>query len=162
MKKSVISIFSGLAGAVVGMATGAGIVAKMESKEENRLQKFSDKHLELFLLMNQWVKVKQDGKNLSTYLLEKGYKKIAIYGMSYAGETLIKELKNGEVEIVYGIDRNADTIFSDIPVFPMNASLQNVDTVVVTAVTFFDEIEEQLSNILNCPIISLEEMLYEV
>ena len=45
-------------------------------------------------------------------------------------------------------------------------SLENIlsfaDAVVVTTVTFFDGIEEKFSIKLNCPIISLEDILYEV
>ena len=37
-----------------------------------------------------------------------------------------------------------------------------VDAVVVTAITFFDEIKMELSKKLECPIISLEEILYEL
>ena len=40
--------------------------------------------------------------------------------------------------------------------------LETVDAVVVTAITFFDEIEERLSEKVDCPIISLEDILYEV
>lgn len=34
----------------------------------------------------------------------KEYKKVAIYGMSYVGENLIEEIKETNVEAVYGID----------------------------------------------------------
>ena len=44
----------------------------------------------------------------------------------------------------------------------MEDDLKPVDAVVVTAITFFNEIEEQLSQKMKCPIISLEEILYEV
>lgn len=82
--------------------------------------------------------------------------------MSYAGETFVDELKNTGITIAYGIDKNADTIYSDIDIFTMEDSLEEVDAVVVTAVTFFDEIEEKLCEKLDCPIISLEDILYEV
>ena len=113
-------------------------------------------------MMNQWVKIKQEGKNLSTYFENKGYKRIAIYGMSYAGETLVDELKDTGIEVVYGIDQNADSIFADIDIVTMDDTLEDVDAVVVTAITFFGEIEEKLHGKLNCSIISLEDILYEV
>lgn len=55
--------------------------------------------------MNQWVKIKQEGKNLSEYFEESWYKRIAIYGMNYAGETLVDELKDIGITIAYGIDK---------------------------------------------------------
>lgn len=62
----------------------------------------------------------------------------------------------------YGIDKNADSIYADIDVLTVEDDLESVDVVVVTAITFFDEIEEKLSEKMDCPIISLEDILYEI
>ena len=158
MKKGVISILSALIGAVIG----AGTVGKVIGKSFDRTKSMSDKHLALFLMMNQWVKVKQEGKNLSEYFEKNGYKKIAVYGMSYAGETLIDEIKDSNITVVYAIDKNADSIYSDIDIISIEDDLKPVDAIVVTAITFFDEIEESLCAKVDCPIISLEDILYEV
>jgi len=158
MKKTVISVLSALAGA----ALGAGTVKKIAGETIDKTKGMSDKHLTLFLMMNQWVKVKQEGKNLSEYFEKNGYRNIAIYGMSYAGETLLDEFKNTDIHVAYGIDKNADTIYADVDVVSMDDELKPVDAVVVTAVTFFDEIEERLSAGIGCPVISLEDILYEM
>lgn len=158
MKKGVISILSLLTGA----AAGAGAVGKLQGDKIKKAKEMSGKHLALFLMMNQWVKVKQEGKNLYSYFEINGYKKIAVYGMSYAGETLINELKGTGVEVAYGIDKKAYSLYADVDIVTMNDELEEVDAIVVTAITFFDEIEEQLSEKVECPIISLEDILYEV
>lgn len=158
MKKAIISVLSALTGAAIG----AGTIGKITGETLNKTKNMSNKHLSLFLMMNQWVKVKQEGKNLASYFEKNGYQKIAIYGMSYAGETLINELKGSDVIIAYGIDKNADSIYADVDLVSMNDDLETVDVVVVTAITFFDEIEEQLSEKMDCPILSLEDILYEV
>ena len=131
-------------------------------KQLNMKSKLPDKHLALFQMMNQWVHVKQESKNFSSYLDAKGYKRVAIYGMSYAGETLIEELKGSDITIAYGIDKNADSIYADIEVFTLGDNLPDVDAVIVTAITYFDEIEEILSTKLKCPVLSLEDILYEI
>ena len=158
MKKGIISALSMLTGVVAG----AGTVGKIQGDKLAKSRSMSAKHMALFLMMNQWVKVKQVGKNLSAYLDKNGFKRGAIYGMSYAGETLIDELKDTGIEVVYGIDQKADTIYADVEVLSMDDSLEDVDVVIVTAITFFDEIETKLSEKLDCPIISLEDILYEV
>ena len=158
MKKGSISILSALTGA----ALGAGAVGKIQGDMLNRTKKMSDKHLALFLMMNQWVKVKQEGKNLSSYFDKYGYKKIAIYGISHAGNTLINELKNTDIKVAYGIDQRAKSIYSDLRIVTLDDTLEEVDVIVVTAITFFDEIEEKLSEKVECPIISLDDVLYEV
>lgn len=158
MNKGVVSVLS----AVIGAAAGAGAMRKATAEEAEKQRALANKHLELFLMMNQWVKVKQEGKNLSEYFERNGYKKIAVYGMSYAGETLVDELKGTNIEVVYGIDRNADSICSDLMIVTMEDDLSEVDVVVVTAISFFDEIEEKLAQKLDCPAISMEDILYEV
>ena len=91
-----------------------------------------------------------------------GYKKIAIYGMSYAGETLLQELKGTEIEVSYGIDKNEKGIYSDINVVSIDKIEEDVDAIVVTAITYFNEIENTLSEKVSCPILSLEDILYEI
>lgn len=158
MNKAVLSIVS----SVVGGAVGAGLVGKMTGGSINKAQSMSDKHLALFLMMNQWVKVKQDGKNLASYFQKNGYSKIAVYGMSYAGETLLNELRGTEIKVAYGIDKKAEGLYADIDIVTMEQSLDEVDAIVVTAVTFFDDIKRQLEEKAACPIISLEDVLYEI
>ncbi len=158
MKKGMISILSMLTGVVIG----ASIVKKREGDKFEKACDKSNKHFELFCMMSQWVRVKQEGKNLSSYFEQNGYRKIAVYGMSYAGETLINELKGTKIEVAYGIDKNADHIFTGINTVSPEDTLEKVDAIVVTAITFFAEIEEKLSKKNDYPIISLEEVLYGV
>ena len=158
MKKGVISVISALAGAAIGAVTATKVTAG--KKEE--AQAYSAKCIALFQMMNKWVKVKQEGKNLADYFETNDYKKIAIYGMSYAGETLVDEFKDTEIKVAYGIDKKADSLYSDVGICSIEDNLEEVDAVVVTAITFFDEIEENLSEKLDCPILSLEDILYEI
>ena len=158
MKKSIVSILSLLTGAAIG----GGVVGKKVFWKAQNYKEYSEKHLALFLMMNQWVKVKQEGKQLSSYFEQNHYKKIAIYGMSYAGETLVDELKDTGIEVAYGIDQRADSLYADIDIASIDDLQNDVDAIVVTAITFFDEIEEKINERVDCPIISLEDVLYEV
>ena len=158
MKKISISVVSAIAGA----ALGAGAARKTSLSKAQKAQSLADKHLALFLMMNQWVKIKQEGKNLASYFDKRDYKRIAIYGMSYVGETLIDELQCTDITIAYGIDKNAASICADVDIVSMEDVFGEVDAVVVTAITYFDEIEEKLSEKLDCPILSLEDILYEI
>lgn len=158
MKKSLISILSGLIGILIGVVG----TKKMIQKKIREGWEMSEKHLSLFLMMNQWVEIKQEGKNLRSYFEENGYYEIAIYGMSYAGETLINELQGSNVKIKYGIDQSAENIYADINLVSPDDELENVDAIIITPIKFFDEIEKKLSKKVNCPILSLEDILYEV
>lgn len=158
MRKSIISVIS----VITGVIAGGLAVGKLAKKAIDEERKMSEKHLALFKMMNRWVKIKQEGKNLSSVLKKNGYKSIAIYGMSYAGKTFVEELKDMDVQIAYGIDKNADSVYEDVNIVSVEDDLGEVDAIVVTAITFFDEIEEKLLKKVNCPIISLEDILYEV
>lgn len=131
----------------------------IESKKLTKVRALSDKHFELFKMMAKWVKIKQAGKNLAEYLEKDGYRRIAVYGMSYAGEALVNELKNTAVTVAYGIDRNAASLYSNVEIVSINDELEDVDAIIVTAITFFDEVEKDLSEKTNCPIISLRNIL---
>ena len=142
MKKGIIAILSSVTGVSIGVLGAGNVLTKRISEK----QKMADKHLALFLLMNQWVKVKQEHKDIAQYLNEKGYKRIAIYGMSYVGERLYDELKVSDIEIVYAIDKKADGIYAEVNMFTPDDDLPPVDAVIVTPVFFFHEIEEKLKN----------------
>lgn len=158
MKKGMISVLSALTGTIAGAVT----VKRAEDKKLKKVKGYADKHLALYLMMNQWVKVKQENKSIAEYLEKNGYRQIAIYGMNYVGQTLYEELKDTEITISYAIDKNADGILVPVDVLFPDDDLPEVDAVVVTAITFFDEIEEQLAGKMDCPIMSLEDLLYEV
>ncbi len=162
MKKGMIAACSALTGIAAGAVAGIGTFGRKTMAEVQRQKGFADKHLALYLMMNQWVKVKQENKSIAAYLEQRGYKEVAIYGMNYVGETLLRELTGTEVKVKYAIDKNADQRYAEVDVVSPEQILSDVDAVIVTAITFFDEIEEELSRKVTCPILSLEDILYEV
>ena len=122
----------------------------------------ANKNRGMFMLMNQWVNVKQDGKSLKDYFLKNDYLKIAVYGMGDIGKRLAKELKNSDVEVVYGIDQNKDIRYSDIQIVSVSDHLANVDAVVVTVLDKFYEISDVLAKKIHCPVLAIEDILNEI
>ena len=82
--------------------------------------------------------------------------------MNYVGETLLSELENTNVKVNYAIDKNADNIYSNIKVIKPDDELEPVDAVIVTPITFFDEIEKILSDKIDCCITSMEDIIFEI
>ena len=95
--------------------------------------------------MNRWVKVKQENKVNSRISSKNGYKKYCNLWMSYVGEALLNELVDSEVNVKYAIDKKADEMYSDIELLSPDDKLKEVDAVIVTAITFYEEIEEMLA-----------------
>ncbi len=158
MNKGIVAVLS----AVVGAGAGAAAMEAKRVQDVEAKKALSDKHLKMFKMMDRWVGIKQEGKNLAQYFEQNGYKSIIIYGMHYAGERLVEELKGTDIEIVCGIDKNAQTMFADVDVITKEEEIPQADVIVVTAISFFDEIEEELRDRVDCPIVSLEDVVYEL
>lgn len=159
MKRGVLSF---LLGGTVGGIVGASAVGCKLRKDVKGEQTYAQKHLLIVQMLNQWLIDKHEGKNLASFFEDNGYKSIAIYGMSYLGERLVDELRGSGIEVKYAIDKNADTIYAGVEIKQPSDDLPEVDAVVVTAVYFYDEIEEELVKLMDCTVISLEEVLFGV
>ena len=61
----------------------------------------------------------------------------------------------------YFIDQKADKDSGDFVVSP-DSELEEVDVILVTPVTSYGEIKQRLVKKVSCPVISIEDILYEV
>lgn len=153
---------TGLLSAVIGGIAGSVAVGSAFNKKTVQEIQYAQKHLAIMQVMNQWIMDKQNGKDLSNFFLVNGYKEIAIYGMSYLGERLLNELDSTDIVVKYAIDRNADNIYAPCEVVKPDDILSPVDAIIVTPFFFFDEIEKDLENKVDYPIISIEDVVYGV
>ncbi len=114
---------------------------------------------EFYLLLVYWIKSYLQGKTVGKYLESCSINTVAIYGMKELGEILYEELKNSPVTVAYIIDKDADTIFSDIAIVKPGEKLDTVDAVIVTAIHYYDEIKDELSRKMTCPVLSLKDVI---
>ena len=121
----------------------------------------NEKHLILYRFMTQWVQAKQEGKSLINYFIKNGYHSIAIYGMNFVGETLLNELKNTDIQVEYGIDRDVEKMNLSIRIITPEDEMDKVDAIVVTPIIYFESIETMLKKKIVCPVVSIEDVLYE-
>ncbi|HCI25256.1 MAG TPA: hypothetical protein DFK11_12185 [Lachnospiraceae bacterium] len=156
MKKSLrVTEVIGALGAIL-FAYGKDKKNKQEMKHQ---QEFSKKIVSYYALLNQWLKIKQQGKSLTEYFHKNDIQSIAIYGYKELGERLYDELKGSDIEIKYIIDKNIDYIRAEIDVYSPDESLPQVDAIVVTATYYYDEIEDELNDMGDFLIISLEDVV---
>lgn len=158
MKKGVVAFLSGIIGAVIG-AVGSGYLG---SKQIERKTEKVDKFKGYYNILNQWLVLKQEGKCLSEFFKVNNYKTIAIYGMGEMGNRLYDELKDSEIEVKYAVDKNADSTYSELNVIYPEEDFEVADVMVVTATFAYCEIEEKLSKKISFPIVSLEDVVYEI
>ena len=75
--------------------------------------------------------------------------------MGDIGEALLSELDKTKTKVLYGIDQNADAVFSNIDIVSLKDKLQKVDAVVVTVIHSFEAISAEIQKKLDCPVISI-------
>lgn len=149
-------------GTILGACIGSVYAAKQAKKRIRKEKDVSDKHLALYLMLYEWMKAKQNGKNMVSYLNDKEYKKIAIYGMSYTAELLIRELKESNIQIVYGMDKKVTGTFHGVDIYSPDEALPQADAVIVTAISFYESIAKELGLKMNCPIVSIEDIIFDL
>lgn len=160
MKKGSIAVLSALAGSAAGLAAGAVSIGKLMKtgiKDKNEL---SEKMISYYGILNHWLSLSQKGRSLSEYFEDKGYKRVAIYGMKELGERLFDELKHSGIEVVCIIDQNPSGILAEAAVLHPDDQLPEVDAVVVTASYYFDTIRKEMQRRVECPVLSIGEIVY--
>ena len=145
----------------VGTLLGGAGVCAWKHKGEKQSQKNVTKYLDLFRVMNQYVVTKQHHKELADYFEEKGYERIAVYGMSHMGQRLIDDLKGSKTQVIYGVDKRADRLTYSLPIYEPSEELPEVDAIVVTAYDF-DEIVEALAEKVDCEILRFSDIIFSI
>lgn len=161
MKEKVLTIVCSVCAFGIGLGTGGVAVANVLSKIIEEYREVADKNARMFQLVSQWLRLWQEGKNIIHYFEKNHYRNIAIYGKGNIGEAVAKEMLNSSVTVKYFIDRKAGKDMDGFVVSP-DSQLDEVDVIVVTPILSYGEIKQQLVKKVKCPIISIEDVLYEV
>lgn len=97
-----------------------------------------------FHILNKWIQIKNEGKSLVTYFEDNEIQKIAVYGLGAIGKRLIEEFNRENIEVLYGIDKNAAIIqIEGLEIKTLEENLPAVDSVIVTPMSFY-EIEKDI------------------
>lgn len=116
----------------------------------------------LYNFMYVFFLIKIRGMDLKQYFYGHGYQNVAIYGMAHLGEILLEELLKEGIDVKYVIDKNADGLFCKIDTCKPDDDLKSVDVVIVTPITYFEEIKRNLRGKVDCDIVSIEDMVKEM
>ena len=159
MKKILLALVLGAAGFVGGIAykntSEDSIQAEKSKKNVRRLDLY-------YNLLIEWLAKKQSGFDYAEYLYKLGYKKIAVYGVGELGIRFIDELKNTSIQVVCAIDQNEACGYLNVKIInPGDPLDENVDLLVVTPIHVYAEIEKNVKDYVECPVVSLEDVIYE-
>ena len=135
---------------------------KIFSKKNIENELLIDRYQSYWRILNKWLTLKEEGKLLETYFEKHGYSKIAIYGVGMIGVHLVKELEKSSIVIEYGIDQQgAENVHQKFPIYKKEDALPRVDVIIVSVTYDYANIYRYLKEKVNCPIISLEEVVEE-
>lgn len=126
-------------------------------------QRGNDKDRKYCQLFDNWLIITERGDKIEQYFNIRNIKEIAVYGYGNIGRHLITQLSHSNVHIKYVIDKRKGSIMTDhIPCYQLTESLEDVDAVIVTPICEYKEIHIQLKDRFSVPIISIEDIIYEL
>ena len=129
----------------------------------NEPMSLEERYQHSYLLLLHWTEALYLGHRVSDYFVEEGFKNIAIYGMGDLANRLMDDLLDSEINVVYGIDRDAaGTVCKIKDIYSLNDKLPKVDAVVITPFYAFDSIRNDLKNKMDAKIVSIEEVIWSL
>ena len=155
MKKMSLLKLAGLG----GCAAALGLHEKERNKKLQEREQNERKMTQYYRFLNRWLILKQKGDSVIDFFRENNYKTIAIYGYAEFGQRLHDELRGSGVEVKYIIDKNVDRVWADIDVYGLDEQYPEVDVIIVTALFYYEEIEDELLDRVKYPIISIEDVI---
>lgn len=158
MKKGILAGISFLAGFAGGVVAAGTLTKRMVSSAGNKINLYES----YYNLVCHWMADKQRGITLEKNLREKNYHSIAIYGMGTLGCLLYEDLKDSDIEVKYGIDLDSFCKYPGLNMIEPKDKFEEVDAIVVTPVLAFNAIKGTLSSKTEIPIVSIEEVIYEI
>lgn len=147
---------------IIGMWIGIYTTGKILKPIYKRSVDDTNKYQSMYFLMNRWLQLKQEGRNVKDYFEKNNLTKIAIYGWNDIGIALMQELKDSSVEVSYIIDQNKEGVSADRPVVSPKDELLTVDAIVVAPIFYYDSIEKMLEEKCKMKIISMEDVIDEM
>lgn len=153
---SVLGGIIGFWGSVIGkdMSSNSG--------QSGNQDVYSNKYVSYYTAMDRWLSLKEQGISTVQYFKNNGYKKIGIYGMANMANHLLADLEESEIEVVFGIDKRANSLYAEVLVLGLEDDFPKVDAIVVTPIFDFDNIKKTLSAKVSCPVVSLNEVLFGI
>lgn len=149
--------------AIVGVLTGIILEHLIKRKHYEKLNSELNKYTDNYLMVSHWLQMKNNGGSVAAYFNKMGYKRIAIYGMAELAVRLCEDLNGTDVEVVYGIDRDACNSVSAIQeVYAPDDELPQVDVIIVTPFYAYDNIKDMLEKKISCPITSIENIVWSI
>lgn len=112
-------------------------------------------------MMNQWLILEQEGKRIDRFIKKQGWIKVAVYGMAIYGRHIIRDLKSSDCAVVYAVDQKKMDDYDGVKVWRPRDPLPQADVLINSVIHEHSKIVEEMSDIILCPIVNLEDVVFE-
>ena len=113
-------------------------------------------------VLERWIKLYQQKVYVKDYLKKENVSTVAIYGLGRIGTLLLQDLRQSQVNVLYGIDRRAGQLKEDIPIITLEDEWKTVDMIIVAASVDYDELKAQIRRHTDCKIMLLNDIIMEL
>lgn len=148
-------------GVIIMISGLLGLLHNINKRRKNE-EKKADKYNQLYQFMAQWMETKQNNQSIAAWLRENGYETVAIYGVYHIGERLYVELADEGIPVVCGIDKVARDNLEGLKIYKPYEEFPGSDVIIVTAITDFEEIKRELEKKVECPVVSIRDVINDV
>lgn len=129
----------------------------MDDKKAKQLLRYQY----FFHVFDEWMTLKENGKDIDDILYDAGYRRIAVYGMGRMCMHMRKALMDSDVEVAYIIDRQSYELYGGIHIYDLKYDFEAVDAVIYTDMEVDSSIFDQLKEKLSDRIICLEDVVFD-
>lgn len=133
-------------------------IKRKDVKQIKKMNNELEKKSLYYQIVNIWFFQEQRGNDLISYMKEKNYANVAIYGMTELGEHLYYELVQGGINVVCVIDQSP-YVLGEFRLIKTTDPIPDVDIVIVTAEYYIEDIERELKKRTDAKIIALSTLL---
>lgn len=155
-------IFRRLFWGSVGLVIAIKFFSRYCEKMMKNVQDSAKRNAQNFKCASSWLTISDSRGAVAKWLREQRISEIAIYGMGYLGEHLLKELENTDINIKYVIDRNPEKVQGKYRCCSPEEELPEVQTIIITPVYDFESIKESLKITGHSDLIPLDKILNSI
>jgi hypothetical protein len=131
-----------------------------------QLKKRANNYLMWYNVLLRWVENAQKGKTIGSYLLSRGYRKIAVYGLGDICDLICETLKESEIRIVFLINEDSSKIQEkSLPIIGIEkmTEYKKVDAIVVVKIDEYTAILKKIREINpKIDVISLDAIILSI
>lgn len=121
-----------------------------------------EKFREMFMALNRIAVCRETGCPFGKRIKDKGIRRVAVYGDGYLGKRIMGELREYHIETAFFIDRNADYLEEEVPVYKLEDAPGNIDAVIISLVQNYNPVKSILKKKYNVGIYTIREIVEDI